>query len=172
MMNVKSYLTAGNKPMPVVKGGTELIVNEIIGCLTDCRVVWVPYEATGTLRKVLQSTGRMCHSGESRGAAGVWPNRDIDAVYIGTPTIVGNGPLFPVPQSARHITWTKESERDEVRRIVACAIERGAKVIVSGLRTGDIEIPDRLDDMGGGSIVCEKVFEQFAEYVLCWRATE
>ena len=41
------------------------------------------------------------------------------------------------------------------------------KVMVTGLGSGDISVDERLEDMGGGTVVSYKHFGLFEDWVLC-----
>jgi hypothetical protein len=172
MIDVERYLEAQRlNAFPPVVGGQELIVGEIAGALKGCSRVWFPFPVSRCLSLAVAGTG---HHGylDSR--------QRIDAVYYGTPTIVGNKPLFDMkwwntndhhgPACEWHPDfWNTATERATVRRITEFAIEHGAKVIVSGLGTGDISLEQRLDDMGGGEEVAYKKFNGFEDWVLARR---
>jgi hypothetical protein len=87
----------------------------------------------------------------------------MDAIYFGTPTIVNNQPLFSDNVSD---AWTKETERFFVRDLCKRVEAQRFKLIVSGLGSGDISPGERLEDMGGGKIVCYKDFGHFQDWVL------
>jgi hypothetical protein len=172
MIDVERYLEAQRlNAFPPVVGGQELIVGEIAGALNGCSRVWFPFPVSRSLLLAVAGTG--VHGLNER-------HTRIDAVYFGTPTIVGDKPLFDMtwwedsshpggPFYWRPQDWTKKSERESARHIAEQAIKQGAKLIVSGLGTGDISVEQRLEDMGGGDVIAYKQFNGFEDWVLARR---
>jgi len=128
--------------------------------------IWFPFVASDTLPQLLLLMG---HELAGLGEGANWEDdTGVDALYIGTPTIVDGGILFPetVPALPKGAMWTKRLERRLVQSFVEKAIERGAKRIVTGLGEGDISAEERIEDMGGGGVVCMKRFRGFTDWVL------
>lgn len=158
-MNNELYYKALGYDPDVVKdlGGQELILADIMACLDSCRTICIPYNCP--------SLEEAC--GE-QGIRLVATDEDFDAVYWGTPTIVDDKVLFPEclhePSSASG--WSYSVERRCSQQLTKIAEFRNAKVIVTGLGTGDVSVADRLSDMGGGEIVSYKNFGLFEDWVL------
>lgn len=161
----------------LARGGQELIVLEIVGCLKGCKRVWLPFAYNTTLLRVLFGMGIGTWHDTENPKGEMWnvsaadvPD-DVDAVYFGTPTILHNEPLFPEtisdPQS-----WTKGAERRVVRHITHVAEEVKLKRIVCGLGSGDISLGERYYDVGPNAhAVAMKRFvesdgNQFVDFVI------
>jgi len=160
-MNPDSYLKSAGLTLPSTGGGgQELILNEIKALLDGYDVVWLPFpEGCVTLEGHLKAQGHKVIGNTLH----VY-EPPIDAVYLGTPTIVGGKPLFPDTAGA---IYTKKQERETVRRVVQLAEEAGARRIVTGLGSGDISVRERKRDMGRGSRVeVVKHFDVFTDWVL------
>jgi len=143
-------------------GDQCLILPDIMACFKDCNVIALPYPCPG-LAMYLGETGKKVLYGYMQGA---------DAVYWGTPTIVGNKALFPkcLQPGVDASYWTKERERHLTRAWVEKAEQFKLKVIVTGLGTGDISPVERMSDMGkGATVVSYKVFGEFSDWVICRR---
>lgn len=138
---------------PAGQGGQELILGEIIGLSRPGERFFIPFP-------------ELCPYLSARVQKGDWDTSSI--LYFGTPTIVDDRPLFPVPahgESSR-VTWTKKSERDMARYLCRLAQSMNYRLIISGLGSGDISTQERLEDMGGGEIVTFKKFDTFTDTVL------
>lgn len=161
-MNPKAYIQALLLPRPgqdVPFGGQELILGEIMAALWPCESIWLPFpEHCDTLLDCLNLAGFDVHAGREISAK----HSEIAAVYFGTPTIVNDEVLFPLGDEE----WTKEKERETVCAICAQCEAAGFMRIVSGLGSGDISVEERLEDMGGGSVVAVKHFDDFTDWVL------
>jgi len=143
-------------------GGPELILAEILTCLPPrlFGTIWLPFHVGGILTTALTARGQYVVTGRPK------PDQAggrICAMYFGTPTIVGGKPLFP---DEWRESLTKQEERDMVRVLCGIAEQNKAMRIVSGLGTGDIDAAERMHDMGGGRVVCEKQFDTFTDWVL------
>lgn len=137
-------------------GGQELILAEVLALLAPYHTIWLPFpEGCITLMGRLREAGHKVVSDVS--------DDPIDAMYLGTPTIVDGKPLFP--ETAGRV-MTKEAERALVKSLQATATLRGAKRIVTGLGSGDISLGERVEDMGGGRMVVEKRFDEFIDWVI------
>lgn len=167
-MNVAAYMRTYDLPAHESEvGGQALILGEVVASLHPAKTVWVPFRSQcGLLIAKLTELGIEVYADEMSPypAAEMWAVPDTDAVYFGTPTIVDDQPLF----ESRTGTWTKTSERATVTAIMARCHQAGIRRVVCGLGTGDINIGERLEDIGGnrGSVVCTKKFEGFTDYVL------
>ena len=140
-------------------GGQELILHEICALLGSYPTVWLPFpKACVTLADTLKEQGHNLALGRR-----IRKDTDIDAVYFGTPTIVGGKQLFP--GTARDIK-DKLTERTVVRSLVKRATMMGAKRIVTGLGSGDISVRERQADMKGAQVVVEKRFDEFTDWVI------
>lgn len=168
MIDEQGYLKAsGIVNRTGIKGGQELILYEIIGALWEYKIIWVPFRSSGTLIDKLVNLGRF------QITIGFPLFREdysypIDAVYFGTPTIVNDKLLFACPESwwAPEFPWTKNNERQFVKDLCDNMELIGCRRIVSGLGSGDISVEERLEDMGGGRVVCFKDFGEFQDWVL------
>jgi hypothetical protein len=128
-----------------------LLLPEIAALLYG-KTVWLPYKESWQINGVRWiGDGAAIHS----------PAVGIDAVYFGVPTIVDNKALFGQPD------YTVERARLEARLVTQKAIECGAKLIVSGLGSGDISVDDRIADMGTGMVVAYKKFDTFEDWIIC-----
>jgi hypothetical protein len=143
------------------QGGQELILPEIMAALAGVEVIWLPFYGDGVLADAIEEAGILVTS--HRNDFDYTIDCEIDAVYFGTPTIVNDTALFPDSVQG---TWYKDRERKVVRTICGAAIDAGAKLILSGLGSGDISPEERLADMGGGKIICMKDFGDFKDWVL------
>lgn len=162
MLNVKAYNDyMGYKP--TLMGGQELLLPEIVALLPDHEVIWIPFaKACKTLIAELAERGHIiCTTPWS-----AIPQQHCDAVYFGTPTIVDNKALFPESAPIPASRWNKALERIVVRDLVFIAQDIGCQRIISGLGSGDISVEERLEDMGGGTVVTMKRFEDFTDWVL------
>lgn len=157
MIDVELYL----KALDIEKteeGAQELIFAEIIGCLKDCNIIWLPYggkKLNETLKKLGYTTiYKSILNKEEK----------IDALYFGTPTIVSNSILF---EGQFNGNWTKAIERKVSRLLCKRAIKHGCKCIVSGLGEGDISINERLSDIEKESKLSTKIvsFKQFDNFI-------
>lgn len=140
--------------------GPTLLLPEIMALIGRKRL-WLPFEASNIIASQMLGMdvvlSRLITGDQPiQAVAGV----EIDAVYFGVPTIVNNKALFFA------YGWNVERARDAARRVTACAQSMGAKLIVSGLGSGDIGVYDRLQDMGGGHVVAYKNFGDFEDWVL------
>lgn len=165
MINEQEYLkSSGIINKSGIKGGQELILHEIIGALYGCKRVFLPFAFhCGTLNDKLLSLKIRVISDFPCTWLDIVTNKRLkfDSVYFGTPTIVNDRSLFE-PDSG----WTKKEERKFVKRLCSEVENRGCRRIVSGLGSGDISVDERLEDMGGGRIVCFKDFGEFQDWVL------
>lgn len=141
-------------------GGQELILAEIIGALTGCKAVWLPFYSSGSLQEALVAQHFKVVSNRTRHMyRDPWPTQ-CDAIYFGTPTIVDGKALFPDRES-----WTKDKERKIVRDL--CDQAKVAKArVVCGLGLGDIFIEERVSDIGGGKVIAYKDFGLFQDWVI------
>lgn len=137
-------------------GGQSLIWPEIIAALgpprTKPAVIWLPCGASPALLSALSRFGWLTIAEPEL-------YRGVEAMYLGTPTIVDGRPLFPesAPDFARR--WSAEDERQFVRRACHAALLFAARIIVTGLGSGDVSLAERLKDMGAGShVVARKRF--------------
>lgn len=138
-------------------GGQELIYAEITGALAGSRRVWLPFATSVVLLQALRQNDMLI---DRTGLLMEWPD-GCDAIYFGTPTIVGDSNLFPALG-----TWTKAQERETVRHLSAMAATRRAR-IVCGLGSGDVTLEERLEDVGAGAaVVCFKDFGEFQDWVI------
>ena len=150
--------------LPPKEWDQSLILPEIIACLHPHESVWLPFYEDFTAH-VLAYLGHEVYGMEDV------PDKST-AVYFGTPTIVDGKALFPaqLKVEAHKIgtvgKWDKDTERNVVRAIVDEAERFDYRIIISGLGTGDISVEERLDDMGGGRVVCFKHFAGFTDHVL------
>jgi hypothetical protein len=150
------------------EGGQELILHEICGAFLGIERIWLPFP-TLTLQYHLDRLGHDLLLGYDF----LQKATRMDGVYFGTPTIVDDRALFPLPQAERNwenemgALWCKQMERDTVRAICKHALKMGARRIVSGLGSGDISVAERLKDMGGGEIITYKKFDAFEDWILC-----
>lgn len=147
-------------------GGQELIAVEIISALAarKCKRLWLPF-SLGPLAMFARAHG--VETVEGIEAAEVRTNR-IDSLYLGTPTIVAGKKLFP--DSARGV-WNKRIERGVVRSLCTEAEKKKARVIITGLGSGDITIGNRCADMtlpgwSRPKAICMKDFGTFVDWVL------
>lgn len=151
-------------------GCQTLILHDIAACFPDTpQVIWIPFYCDGELVAHLQQMGHTVIYDAERDQylPDLFPHMPIDALYFGTPTIANNKILFPSSlRDNRHNLWNASYERMVVRSLVAHALSSGAKLIVSGLGSGDITPTERISDMGGGRIVCKKDFIDFFDYVI------
>ncbi len=135
-------------------GGQELILLEVYACL-EWPVYFPLPELCDTLLAFVQAGSSQHVTDDISKAA---------SVYMGTPTIVSGRPLFPHGASA---DWSKADERAFVRGVVKSAEATSrCKRIVTGLGTGDVLPHERIEDMGGGSVVCSKSFGDFGDFVI------
>lgn len=140
-----------------------MLLHEITALLDNHDHVCLPFPSSGTLANHLDGMGYHVHLGEGR-MSPVIPS-GCTALYFGTPTIVDNKALFP--EDGMGHPWTKEAERQCVRRMVNEAETNGYRRIISGLGSGDISPEERLEDMGPGArIVCVKYFDDFTDWVM------
>lgn len=161
MLDDKRYAELLGEKREETDGGQELILPEILTLLTGHRIVWLPYQHDKFLGDVLRDAGH----------AVVGPHCPpmLDALYFGTPTIVDGKPLFPASVPDDGGKWDKEWERSVVSFMCKKAKLKGARVIVSGLGSGDITVPERCRDIDGGLVVVTKYFERFTDHVIAWR---
>lgn len=165
-MNPEYYeRISGVKRWSEVPGGQELILYEILANLFDLNSIYLPFFSSGTLFSYLRKRLMIMHviCGHVREPVVPEIPKYTDALYFGTPTIVNDRPLFWEGVSNE---WTKEKEREFVRTICDRAYSFGYRRIISGLGSGDISPEERLQDMGGGKIVCYKDFGSFQDWVL------
>jgi len=151
MIDPELYLKSAGLSRPHA-GGQELILHEVLALLAPYHTIWLPFpDGCVTLSEKLTEQGHA--------------SADVvfDALYFGTPTIVDGRPLFP---STAHGILDKETERAVVRSLVEQAEFVGARRIVSGLGSGDISVGERIEDMGGGTVVVEKKFDVFTDWVI------
>jgi len=141
-------------------GGQELILADILACLSDCRSIHIPYNCPSLEEQCAVHGIRIVTSAEG-----------FDAVYWGTPTIVDDKVLFPkcLPDPEYASRWNLAVERAHSKALTQLAEKRNAKVIVTGLGTGDVSVADRIIDMGGGSVVSYKNFGEFEDWVIMRR---
>ncbi len=161
MINNELYLKAINCDK-IEDGAQELILGEIVGCLHDCKTIWLPYSGTA-LRNTLNRLGYLtiCRSN-------LYHDECIDALYFGTPTIVDNMLLFPRQFAGK---WTKNIERRVVKSLCNRAIRHGCYCIVCGLGEGDITADERISDIQMSSrltpnVVSIKKFIGFNDIVI------
>jgi hypothetical protein len=143
--------------------GPALLLPEISALLRYLRV-WVPFRASRALAdpRWLGTGEAICgdgFDGLQPDTIGTCPD-GIDAVYFGVPTIVDGRALFDAPN------WQRDNARSIARSITRTAIEHGAKLIVTGLGSGDITPEMRLADIGGGKIIAYKDFGSFQDWVI------
>ena len=143
-------------------GAQELILSEIVGCLNDCKTIWLPYGGLA-LSNVLNHLGyiTICRPY-------LHDDEVIDALYFGTPTIVNDTLLFPGQFNGG---WTKEIERTVAKLLCNRAIRHGCHCIVSGLGSGDITTNERMQDIRASSgliphVVAVKHFIGFDDTVI------
>lgn len=151
----------GYRSINGLQGGQELLLSEIMALLDECKRIWIPFYSSGTLIDCLIENG-YCPVFDEHNHLLECPEQ-VDALYFGTPTIVDGKPLFYDPQT---VGWGKQKERKIARELVNAAIRGGCKRIITGLGTGDVSIEERLEDMGGGQVVCFKMFNQFSDWLL------
>jgi hypothetical protein len=158
-VNDTVYLSALGLPRPgrdVRPGGQELILGECYAALHPL-AAWFPLPQYCETLLDLYARSHDVSVAESA-------PRDARAVYLGTPTILDDEPLFEVDPGER---WTKARERIYLRRVVAEAERLGYQRIVTGLGSGDITVGERKADMGDGArVVCVKHFDTFSDWVL------
>lgn len=153
-MDVARYeQTTGVSAPPGTAGGQELILAEVVAALAatpgGCRVVWLPFYSTGTLARTLAQQGVAVLTDPDADRYDELPGWPIDAVYFGTPTVVGGQRLFPDHRAARGgEAWDATRERIVVRRLVGLAAAAGARRVVCGLGSGDVALEERLGDVG------------------------
>ncbi len=161
MIDPTVYLKSLGIDPPIKRGGQELILGEIVGALAGLPSVWLPFYSSGALAACLQKVGIDVVTDPLRDTfeEAAPPCRGL---YFGTPTIVNDAALFPEKES-----WTKQKERLVVRDLVRKAEAAGYQRIVSGLGSGDVNIHERMEDMGKGAVVCcLKHFGTFKDWVL------
>jgi hypothetical protein len=173
MMDLSAYeLVARPERVTQIPGGQELIVAEICAALVAPGVngVFLPFYSSGALaHALLTRLNLMVRSDPTQDRYDGVPE-DTQAIYFGTPTIVGGCALFPQKEE-----WDVEKERRTVRNLCAKAADAGYLRIVSGLGSGDITCEDRIADMKQPSgyempeIVCMKRFEKFTDWVFLMR---
>lgn len=151
--------------------GPVLLVPEIVATFHGCRRVWVPFAASADLSAVLRRVGVEVVQGDARHG---WhdipsPGPGIDGAYFGVPTVVSGAALFGAEG------WTVERARAAARQVTTEAFACGARVVVSGLGSGDISEEERRDDMRGSvdgpvKVVAYKDFGDFQDWVVAkWR---
>jgi len=141
-------------------GGQELILFEILALLYPYQGINLPCDKVSTLHGYLLEQGKKI-------VFDYFESTQPQALYMGTPTIVEDRPLFPYPDAER---WTKEFEREFVRSQISRADEVGYGLVVTGLGSGDISVEERIEDMGAGTVVvCKKEFQGFTDWVLARR---
>lgn len=177
MIDVSQYMRSARVSAAAARrGGQELIAHEIAGCFARCLGVALPYCSASlamddALASALSRLGLTVRIGsDARPKGGQLPS-ECDGLYLGTPTIVDDAPLFGPPDapplSGTH--WTKQAERRTVRGYCAAAREAGYRIIVTGLGSGEVTLEERVADMGDGTVVAAyKHFGHFEDWVLVW----
>lgn len=161
MIDAEGYKKALGITSDIKPGGQELLLGEIVGAFVGAGVsrVFLPYPTPALCIALSRAGLDVIINGASH-----W-----DGLYFGTPTIVEDQCLFPSPDG---LDWDMDRERVVVRSLCRLAEVKKAKLIVSGLGSGDISTDERLEDMGPGSVViAAKVFIGFDDYVLARRLT-
>lgn len=164
-MQSSVYLQVTNQEVQI-RGGQELLLPELLSIILPVvkKGVWLPCCPEGSsLVQALHKQGVWVDLRYSR-----FPQEipECDVVYLGTPTIVNDTPLFSDSVPSFDYSWTKQSERWMVRSVCGESERAGYKLIVTGLGSGDISVEERLADMGGGEVVCFKKFETFSDWIL------
>jgi hypothetical protein len=156
-------------PPSTPEGGQELILGEIAGLFDGYDAIWLPYGELPTSAALCDTLAMLGHTLWRRTLA---PPYRIDGLYLGTPTIVDDKPLFPASADP-FIVWTKMVERHMVRSYITRAESRGVCRVVTGLGSGDITAEERRSDMGPGTkVAAYKRFvdvergHEFADWVL------
>jgi hypothetical protein len=145
------------------KGDQSLLMPEIMCLLLSNRIkkLWLPY-----------SLGRLAPTARAFGIE-VFEQREVpppsfDALYFGTPTIVKGKKLF---ENSAEGDWDMKREQSEVRALCALAYCAKARLIISGLGSGDIPVSQRCRDMQlpgwrWPQVVVEKNFDNFQDWVI------
>lgn len=147
-------------------GGQELIAVEIVSALRAhaCKKLWLPY-SLGPLAEFARGHGILvCENPGKNFNVSI----HIDSLYLGTPTIVANRKLF---RESAPGTWNKRVERTIVRSFCREAAEFGARLIITGLGSGDVTVHNRCADMKlpgwkDPRVICMKDFGIFTDWVL------
>lgn len=153
MISPQAYLKALSLQQdPKHPGGQELILGEIVGAFAHagCERIYLPFPTVPLILAFI-------HAGLKSYAY----QTGTDGLYLGTPTIVNDKPLFPQKD-----VWTKAYERQYVSSQCKDAIAEGMKMIVTGLGSGDISVEERIEDMGGGEVIAYKKFDTFCDWVI------
>lgn len=171
LLEPEQYLAMLGVPLEVSsefpRGGQELILPEILALLSiyHARVLWLPF-SLGPLAPAARNLGIKVI--ESYGS-----NESFDALYFGTPTLVNGKPLFPetAPPCPLSEPWSRSAERAVVRTLCRHAEFKGARLIISGLGSGDISLLDRIETMrmkgwSEPAEVARKCFSHFTDHVL------
>lgn len=165
-------------------GGQALIAHEIIAVCGSCQRIVLPFVGDGLLEAMMRARGLYVESLNYRypyGDSEMYVNTPIDigaqvslqlptmgeVVYMGTPTIVDDKPLFDVPMA---YAWNKRTERIVVRQMVENARAMRYRRLITGLGSGDISVEERISDMGGSDVaqvVAYKRFSNFEDWVIC-----
>jgi len=162
-LDAKGYINSCPFQKGEYPGGQELILSEIIATLDGLLNIWLPFpEYCAVLSS--QLTQRGFTVSEISYLPNFYAPSSLDAIYFGTPTIVNNSSLFS--EKLLLDKWNIRSERMIVRKLVQVAIERGCKKIICGLGSGDISPKQRIQDIGGGKIICFKDFGDFQDWVI------
>jgi len=136
--------------------GPHLLLPELSALLLGLRV-WIPFRAS---RQLADARWIGCGIAVVTRDQLEGPGCAIDAVYFGVPTIVDDRAFFGAPG------WNVRRARNAARIITENAIRAGAKLIVSGLGSGDIAPDQRIEDMGGGDIIVHKRFDLFEDWII------
>lgn len=167
-MDAATYLKVVGFPEVLLnKGGQELLLFDILSEIlpVNPKGVWIPFISSGTLTNTLRNNG-IYVSNMKPVMSGKAP-LECDVLYFGTPTILGDRPLFLTDVSVfKAEAWTKNFERQLVRYLCKIAQAANYKLIVSGLGSGDISTDERIKDMSGGKIICYKNFGQFEDWII------
>lgn len=158
-----------NKIIPITRssstlGGQELILFEIIASCHGFNDIYLPFYSSGTLFKYLLKNGFAPLSDHRTSPFDFSSIPKGEVLYFGTPTIVDDQPLFNDTENSKN--WNKFNERKFVTWLCASAKRKGYKKIISGLGSGDISVQERIQDMGGGRIICYKKFDDFEDWII------
>ncbi len=152
-------------PDPGKQGGQELLLIELMSVLVSHGIqqIWLPFDCP-SLEKACKD------SGIEKFDPGTYVT-EFDhrgAVYFGTPTIVDNKKLFDESAEGR---WDKRRERLAAQGICRTAAMMQARLILSGLGSGDISVEERIEDMrvAGGEepkVIMMKDFGEFKDWII------
>ncbi len=159
-----------NLPVPSIPGGQELLLPEIMSILYAEKItsIWLPFSCPALAHACEQSHARIeTHKNPLR------PEK-VDALYLGTPTIVDDKVLFP---ETTYLNWHASDERETVRARCIAAKKAGARLIITGLGSGDIKVRERRCDMSVAGfdyprVVLKKKFSDFTDWLIVSKRKE